>query len=51
MIKSKSVLDLLVNGDEEAITEDIRSKNIRQTELLVDLREAILRVGRHFQVH
>lgn len=26
-----------------------KAKNIRQTELLVDLREAILQVARHFQ--
>ncbi|XP_045135376.1 small G protein signaling modulator 3 homolog isoform X2 [Portunus trituberculatus] len=46
--KSKSVLEvLLFKGDQNA--DDIRNKNIRQTELLVDLREAILQVGRHFQ--
>ena len=29
--------------------ENEKSKNIRQTEILVDLREAILQVARHFQ--
>lgn len=29
--------------------ENGKAKNIRQTELLVDLREAILQVARHFQ--
>ena len=29
--------------------EDLKAKNIRQTELLVDLRAAILQIGRHFQ--
>lgn len=47
--KSKSVLEvLLFRNDQNA--DDLRNKNIRQTELLVDLREAILQVGRHFQV-
>lgn len=26
-----------------------KAKNIRQTEILVDLREAILKIARHFQ--
>lgn len=46
--KSKSVLEvLLFKGDQNS--DDLRNKNIRQTELLVDLREAVLQVGRHFQ--
>lgn len=45
--RSKSMLQLLLFGDEEL--EDIKSKNVRQTELLVDLRETILQVARHFQ--
>ncbi len=32
--------------DEDDLT---KAKNIKQTELLVDLREAILQVARHFQ--
>ena len=28
---------------------DEKAKNVRQTELLVDLREAILQISRHFQ--
>ena len=38
----------MFKGDQTA--DDMRNKNIRQTELLVDLREAVLQVGRHFQV-
>ncbi|KAJ9578239.1 hypothetical protein L9F63_005538, partial [Diploptera punctata] len=45
--KSKSVIQLLLFGD-ETNEDDIKSKNIRQTEILVDLREAILQVARHF---
>ncbi|KAJ8873633.1 hypothetical protein PR048_024455 [Dryococelus australis] len=45
--KSKSMIQLLLFGD-ETTEEDIKSKNIRQTEILVDLREAILQVARHF---
>uniref|UniRef100_A0A6A7G6W9 Small G protein signaling modulator 3 homolog n=1 Tax=Hirondellea gigas TaxID=1518452 RepID=A0A6A7G6W9_9CRUS len=37
----------LLNTD--AAAEQTRSKNVRQTELLVDLREAVLQVARHFQ--
>lgn len=29
--------------------EALKAKNIKQTELVADLREAILRVARHFQ--
>ncbi|KAL1122962.1 hypothetical protein AAG570_003286 [Ranatra chinensis] len=45
--KSKSVIQLLLFGD-EVTEEDIKSKNIKQTEILVDLRESILQVARHF---
>uniref|UniRef100_T1PHB3 Small G protein signaling modulator 3 n=1 Tax=Musca domestica TaxID=7370 RepID=T1PHB3_MUSDO len=45
--KSKSILEtLLFRGDNG--TEEVKNKNIRQTEILVDLREAILKVARHF---
>ncbi|XP_022092365.1 small G protein signaling modulator 3 homolog isoform X4 [Acanthaster planci] len=30
-------------------SEDLKAKNIRQTELVSDLRESILQIGRHFQ--
>ncbi|KAK4303770.1 hypothetical protein Pmani_024242 [Petrolisthes manimaculis] len=46
--KNKSVLETLLFGDDRS-GDDLRNKNIRQTELLVDLREAILQVARHFQ--
>ena len=37
-------------GGAQGEDEDFgKAKNIRQTELLVDLREAILQVARHFQ--
>ncbi|XP_059611663.1 small G protein signaling modulator 3 homolog [Phlebotomus argentipes] len=45
--KSKSVIQTLLFGAEGG-DEDLKSKNIRQTEILVDLREAILKVARHF---
>lgn len=45
--RSKSLVSLLLWGDGEE--DDGKAKNIRQTELLVDLREAILQVARHFQ--
>lgn len=55
--RSKSVLQLLLQGDGgggvdcsgSSSEEDARHKNVRQTEILVDLREAILQVARHFQ--
>ncbi|XP_066158762.1 small G protein signaling modulator 3 homolog isoform X3 [Euwallacea fornicatus] len=44
--KNKSVIQMLLFNEQ---TEDeIKSKNIKQTEILVDLREAILQVVRHF---
>ncbi|CAN8003392.1 unnamed protein product, partial [Ixodes hexagonus] len=50
--RSKSMLQILLHGNgPEAATndDDVRSKNVRQTEILVDLREAILQLARHFQ--
>ncbi|XP_050420566.1 small G protein signaling modulator 3 homolog isoform X2 [Adelges cooleyi] len=49
--KSKSLMQLLLFGDdtnEESSKTTIKCKNIRQTEFLVDLREAIMQVARHF---
>ena len=46
---SRPLLQMLLFGDEED-QDDMRSKNVRQTEVLVDLREAVLQIGRHFQV-
>ncbi|XP_015108431.1 small G protein signaling modulator 3 homolog [Diachasma alloeum] len=47
MKRSKSMLQsFLFGGDEKG--EDAKSKNIRQTEILVDLRETVLQVARHF---
>lgn len=40
--KNKSVIQLLLFN--ENAEDDIKSKNIKQTEILVDLREAILQV-------
>ncbi|CAH1795420.1 unnamed protein product [Owenia fusiformis] len=46
--RSKSLISTLLWGDGDS--EDYgKAKNIAQTELLVDLREAILQIGRHFQ--
>lgn len=36
-------------GDSDDSLDSMKNKNIRQTELLVDMREAILQVARHFQ--
>ncbi|KAJ8947157.1 hypothetical protein NQ318_002519 [Aromia moschata] len=44
--KNKTVIQfLLFNENSE---DDIKSKNIKHTEILVDLREAILQTARHF---
>ncbi|XP_033125705.1 small G protein signaling modulator 3 homolog isoform X2 [Anneissia japonica] len=45
--RRKSFTGLLFGQDEKP--EDLKAKNIRQTELITDLREAILQLGRHFQ--
>ncbi|XP_077286279.1 small G protein signaling modulator 3 homolog isoform X2 [Arctopsyche grandis] len=45
--KSKSMIQMLLFGDETS-EDDIKCKNVKQTEILVDLREAILQVARHF---
>ncbi|KAL1493468.1 hypothetical protein ABEB36_011515 [Hypothenemus hampei] len=44
--KNKSVIQLLLFN--ESNEDEIKSKNIKQTEILVDLREAILQIARHF---
>ncbi|XP_025418644.1 small G protein signaling modulator 3 homolog [Sipha flava] len=51
--KSRSLMQVLLFGDE--INENnskitLKCKNIRQTEFLVDLREAIMQVARHFVI-
>ncbi|XP_014681898.1 PREDICTED: small G protein signaling modulator 3 homolog [Priapulus caudatus] len=48
MRRSRSLIQLLLFGDSED-PDFMKAKNIKQTELLVDLREAILQVARHFQ--
>lgn len=45
--KNKSVIQFLLFGSESQ-DDDVKNKNIKQTEILVDLREAILKVARHF---
>lgn len=42
------MIHLLLFG-EESQDADIKSKNIKQTEILVDLKDAILQVGHHFK--
>jgi hypothetical protein len=44
--KNKSVIQLLLFNENSE--DDIKCKNIKQTEILVDLREAILQIARHF---
>ncbi|XP_072512333.1 small G protein signaling modulator 3 isoform X2 [Notamacropus eugenii] len=45
--RRKSGITSLLFGDEDL--EALKAKNIKQTELVADLREAILQVARHFQ--
>lgn len=45
--KPKSMLQSLLFGGEADDTE-VRNKNIRQTEIMVDLRETVLKICRHF---
>lgn len=45
--KSKSMFQMLFFGN-DSTDDGLKNKNIRQTEILVDLREAILKVCRHF---
>ncbi|XP_017057638.1 small G protein signaling modulator 3 homolog [Drosophila ficusphila] len=46
--KSKSILEAFLFRGDASEGDQLKNKNIRQTEILVDLREAILKVGRHF---
>lgn len=46
-LRRKSGITSLLFGDDDA--EALKAKNIKQTELVADLREAILQVARHFQ--
>ncbi|KAF5913882.1 small G protein signaling modulator 3 isoform X2 [Diceros bicornis minor] len=45
--RRKSGITSLLFGEDDL--EALKAKNIKQTELMADLREAILRVARHFQ--
>ncbi|KAJ1525754.1 hypothetical protein ONE63_008960 [Megalurothrips usitatus] len=45
--KNKSVIQLLLFGNMDA-EDDVKLKNIRQTEIMVSLRETVLQVARHF---
>ncbi|KAI4485300.1 hypothetical protein M0804_006805 [Polistes exclamans] len=45
--RSKSMLQTFLFGNDNE-EDDAKSKNIHQTEILVDLRESILQVARHF---
>lgn len=47
MKRNKSMLATFLFGDDNG-EDDTKCKNIRQTEILVDLREAVLQVARHF---
>lgn len=46
--QSVSMLSYILWGDNEQ-SEDGKAKNVKQTELLVDLRAAILKIGNYFQ--
>jgi len=46
--RSKSLVSVMLWGGTEEFDSD-KAKNVHQTEILVDLREAILQVARHFQ--
>ena len=48
MRRSRSLFSVMLWGD-AGEDDPSKAKNIRQTELLVDLREAILQISRHFQ--
>jgi hypothetical protein len=51
MKRSKSVVDLLLFPRKSSnADEDQRSKNVRQTEILINLRDVILKVANYFQV-
>jgi len=52
MKRSKSVVDLLLfnNSNENNSENSEKSKNIRQTESVINLREAIVRLAQYFQV-
>ncbi|XP_010341722.1 small G protein signaling modulator 3 isoform X4 [Saimiri boliviensis] len=45
--RRKSTISALLFGEDDM--EALKAKNIKQTELVADLREAILRVAHHFQ--
>ncbi|KAI0232017.1 RUN and TBC1 domain-containing protein 3 [Lamellibrachia satsuma] len=49
MRRSRSLVSMLLWGDQDGDDDPNKAKNIRQTEILVDLRESILQVARHFQ--
>lgn len=46
--KSKSMIQTLLFGSYDYDDDTSRNKNVKQTEILVDLRESILKVCRHF---
>ena len=49
MRRSRSLVSMLLWGDQDGDDDPNKAKNIHQTEILVDLRESILQVARHFQ--
>lgn len=46
--KSKSMIQTLLFGSGDGGDDAAKNKNIKQTEIMVDLRESILKVCRHF---
>ena len=47
--RSKSIVEMLVGAQNDEDTSETRCKNVRNTEMFVHLREAILRIGAFFQ--
>ncbi|VDD87375.1 unnamed protein product [Enterobius vermicularis] len=49
LTRSTSILKQILPATKENVEEtDLRMKNVRQTELIIDLREAVLQICRHF---
>lgn len=45
--KSKSMVQMLLFGTDEA-EDEMKTKNIKNSEIIVELRDAILKIARHF---
>lgn len=45
--KSKSMIQMLLFGNDDA-EDELKTKNIKNSEIIVELRDAILKIARHF---